>query len=158
MEIAAVLRTDKDSPVNDSQATILNNDKTIKDFIDVVGLGSLSCTKISPAGNLNGVLLPEENSKMMRMASSYVGLGSDGVVHKDVDNTVKVCNTKHVGGLSFSITNILQTCKQQRVNRSGSLSEVVMNHIFGYNNEVNCWKVFGIYFSLMYNVLISLTI
>ena len=43
MEIAAVLRTDKDSPVNASQATNLNNDKTIKDFIDVVGLGSLSC-------------------------------------------------------------------------------------------------------------------
>ena len=133
MEIAAVLRTDKDSPVNDSQATILNNDKTIKDFIDVVGLGSLSCAKISPTGKANGVLIPEEKSKMMRMASSYIGMGSDGVGHKDNDNTVKVCNTKHVGGLSFSITNILQTCKQHKVARSGSSSELLIIHIFGFN-------------------------
>ena len=140
MEIDAALRKNKDRPVNDSQATILNNDKTIKDFIDVVGLGSLSCAKISPVGKSNGMLLPEENSKMMRMTSSFIGLGSDGVGHADgqVDDTVKVCNTKHVGGLSFSITNILQTCKQQRVTRSGSSSELLMIHIFGYNIYLNC--------------------
>ena len=101
------------------------NDKLKHEFIDVVGIDSLTSKKISEIKSENDNLNFQESSKkMLRISSSSLGLNNDSVGRKDDvgnnEETVNICNTKKGGSLSFSITNILQTCKQRSNKSHGS--------------------------------------
>lgn len=123
MEVEAVFSKAKNYPPTNFRSTNVINDKDKPHFIDVVSIDPLMSKNISEITYENDNLNFQEGSKkMLRITSSSLGLNNDRVGCKDDmgnnEETAKICNTKK--GLSFSITNILQTCKQRSNKSHGS--------------------------------------
>ena len=127
MEVDTVFTKAKNYSSTNSRSTSADIDNAKHDFIDVVGTDSITSINISELASENDILNFQEGStKMLRISSSSLGLNNDRVGCKeDMGNnevTAKMCNTKKSGSLSFSITNILQTCKERSTKSHGSVT------------------------------------